>query len=70
MIVRILTHSTCDLAPEILAEHTIAAVPFHIGFGTQKDVEGAELTREDVYARLAGRRRPGVSPGTGMARKE
>ncbi|MFA5787391.1 MAG: DegV family protein [Actinomycetota bacterium] len=60
MSVRIATDSTCDLPPEVIAEHRIAAVPLHIKFGTQSDLDGAVLARAAFYARLAGRRRPGV----------
>jgi DegV family protein with EDD domain len=52
MSVRIVTDSTCDLPPDVLAEHRIAVVPLYINFGAQSFLDGVDLTREQFYARL------------------
>jgi len=52
--VRIVTDSTCDLPPELVAEHKIAVVPLYINFGNQSYRDGLDLTRDQFYARLPG----------------
>jgi DegV family protein with EDD domain len=52
MTVRIVTDSTCDLPPEVIAEHKIAVVPLYINFGTESYRDGVDLTRDQFYARL------------------
>jgi DegV family protein with EDD domain len=52
MSVRIVTDSTCDLPPDVLAEHRIAVVPLYINFGAQSFLDGVDLTREQFYSRL------------------
>ena len=54
MPVRIVTDSTCDLPPELVAEHKIAVVPLYINFGNQSYRDGLDLTRDQFYARLPG----------------
>ncbi len=52
MTVRIVTDSTCDLPPELAAEHSIRIVPTYINVGEQSFRDGFDLTREDFYRRL------------------
>ena len=52
MPVRIVTDSTCDLPPEVIAEHKIAVVPLYINFGAESYRDGVDLTRDQFYARL------------------
>lgn len=52
MTIRIVTDSTCDLPPEVVAEHKIAVVPLYINFGTQSYRDGVDLSRDQFYARL------------------
>ena len=54
MPVRIVTDSTCDLPPEVIAEHKIAVVPLYVNFGNQSYRDGVDLTRDQFYARLPG----------------
>jgi DegV family protein with EDD domain len=54
MTVRIVTDSTCDLPPEVVAEHKIAVVPLYINFGNESYQDGVDLTRDQFYARLPG----------------
>ena len=54
MPVRIVTDSTCDLPPEVIAEHKIAVVPLYINFADQSYRDGVDLTRNQFYARLPG----------------
>ena len=54
MPVRIVTDSTCDLPPEVIAEHKIAVVPLYINFADQSYRDGVDLTRDQFYARLPG----------------
>lgn len=60
MPVRVVTDSTCDLPPEVVAEHKIAVVPLYVNFGAESDLDGVDMPRQDFYARLpsAPRRRP------------
>lgn len=66
MPVRIVTDSTCDLPPEVVAEHKIAVVPLYVNFGSESFRDGADLTREQFYARLPGSHPPPTTsaPGT------
>lgn len=52
MSIRIVTDSTCDLPPEVLAEHSIGVVPLYINFGSESFRDGVDLTRAAFYARL------------------
>jgi DegV family protein with EDD domain len=54
MPVRIVTDSTCDLPPEVIAELKIAVVPLYINFGSESYRDGVDLTRDQFYARLPG----------------
>lgn len=52
MTVRIVTDSTCDLAPEVIAAHRITVVPLYVNFGAQSFLDGVDLTRQEFYDRL------------------
>jgi DegV family protein with EDD domain len=54
MTVRIVTDSTCDLPPEVVAEHKISVVPLYVNFGSESYRDGVDLTRDQFYARLPG----------------
>jgi len=61
MTVRIVTDSTCDLPPEVIAELKIAVVPLYVNFGSESYRDGVDLTRDQFYARLPGSH---ISPTT------
>jgi DegV family protein with EDD domain len=52
MAIRIVTDSTCDLPPEIIARYGISVVPLYINVGDQEYLDGIDLTRQEFYARL------------------
>jgi DegV family protein with EDD domain len=54
--VAIVTDSSADLAPDVLADGAIRQVPLVVSFGTEEFAAGVELTNEDFYTRL-------VAPG-------
>jgi DegV family protein with EDD domain len=58
MPVHIVTDSTCDLPPEIIARHHIVVVPTCINIGDGTLLDGVEITREEFYDRL-----PTLTPG-------
>jgi DegV family protein with EDD domain len=66
MPVRIVTDSTCDLPPEVIAELKIAVVPLYVNFGSESYRDGVDLTRDQFYARLPGSHPPPTTsaPGT------
>lgn len=67
MPVRIVTDSTCDLPPEVIADHRISVVPLYINFGNQSYLDGVELSRDAFYARLPSANPPPTTsaPGPG-----
>jgi DegV family protein with EDD domain len=52
MSVRIVTDSTCDLAPETIARYGICVVPLYINVGRQGYLDGIDITHEEFYQRL------------------
>ncbi|MCX7669561.1 MAG: DegV family protein, partial [Anaerolineae bacterium] len=52
MTVRIVTDSTCDLPPDLVAQHRIIVVPTCINIGAESYLDGVEITRQEFYARL------------------
>jgi DegV family protein with EDD domain len=52
MTIRVVTDSTCDLPPAIIAEHHITVVPLYVNFGDESYRDGVDLTREEFYRRL------------------
>ena len=67
MPVRIVTDSTCDLPPEVIAEHRIAVVPLYINFGAESYLDGVDLTRDQFYARLPASNPPPTTSAPGTA---
>jgi len=57
MTVRIVTDSTCDLPPDLIAQHHIIVVPTCINIGDTSYLDGVEITRQEFYERL-----PALSP--------
>src|SRR5512136_1163692 len=49
MAVRIVTDSTCDLPPEIIARYGIIVVPTCINIGDRSYLDGVDITREEFY---------------------
>lgn len=52
MTVRIVTDSTCDLPPQIIAQYGIHVVPLYINVGHKGYLDGVDITREEFYTRL------------------
>ena len=50
MKVKIISDSTCDLSPELLAKYEIAIVPLYVLMGDKTQKDGLEVTPEDTYA--------------------
>jgi DegV family protein with EDD domain len=67
MPVRIVTDSTCDLPPEVIAVHRIAVVPLYINFGAESYLDGVDLTRDQFYARLPASNPPPTTSAPGTA---
>lgn len=49
MSVRILSDSTCDLSPELIAKYGIQIVPLHIVLGDKEYEDGASITPDEIY---------------------
>lgn len=52
--VGIVTDSTCDLGPGVLAELDVALVPLKVLFGEDSFLDWVELAPDDFYTKLAG----------------
>ena len=52
MTVRIVTDSTCDLPPDLVAAHGITVVPLTVIFGEEAFEDGVTITPADFYQRL------------------
>jgi len=68
MPIRIVTDSTCDLPPELVAKYGITVVPLFINFGDQSYMDGVDITREAFYERLPAAQPPPTTsaPGPGL----
>lgn len=51
-MIKVITDSTCDLAPEIAARHGITVVPMLLEIDGRTYVDGIEITRDQFYANL------------------
>jgi len=51
--VYVVTDSTAQLDPELAEELGVTVVPLEISFGTQKFLEGVDLTTEEFFRRVA-----------------
>ncbi len=65
MTVRIVTDSSCDLAPEVISEHGITVVPLYVNFADRSYRDGVDLTRADFYARLPSAKPPPTTAAPG-----
>ena len=52
-LVKVVTDSTAQLDPDLIEEFGITVVPLEISFGRQKFREGADLTTDEFFHRLA-----------------
>jgi DegV family protein with EDD domain len=59
--VQIVTDSTCNLPPELIAQYHIAQVPILVMFGNETFREGVDITPREFYDRVE---RTGVVPTT------
>ncbi len=48
-MVKIISDSTCDLSPELIARYDIDIVPLHIILGEDDYLDGAGVTPDDIY---------------------
>ena len=49
----IVTDSTCDLTADVARQYGIEIVPLPIAFGTERFLDGVDLTRANFYTKLA-----------------
>lgn len=52
MTIKIVTDSTCDLPPAIVANYDITVVPLYINIGTNSYLDGVDLSRHEFYENL------------------
>lgn len=52
-MIRIVTDSTCDLAPERVAALGIDVLPLHVYFGDEMFLDGMTITNDEFYDRLS-----------------
>jgi DegV family protein with EDD domain len=52
MSIRIVTDSTCDLPPAVIAKYDIDVVPLYINIEGKGYLDGVEISREEFYRRL------------------
>jgi len=71
MTIRIVTDSTCDLPPDVLARYGITVVPLYINIGDRGYLDGIDLSREEFYQQLSDPARlpSTAAPGTEMFRR-
>lgn len=50
MSVKIISDSTCDLSPELIARYDVQILPLHIVLGDVEYLDGATITPEEIYA--------------------
>lgn len=48
----IVTDSTCDLGPDLLARHSISVIPLSVGFGERYFLDRVEISTEEFMERL------------------
>lgn len=49
MSVKIISDSTCDLSPELIAKYGIQIIPLHIVLGDQEYADGASISPDEIY---------------------
>ena len=52
MKIKITADSTCDLGPQLLAEHSIALVPLYVNIGDRCLRDTVDATPDDIYAHV------------------
>ncbi len=58
MTIKIVTDTTCDLPPDVIAKYDIETIPLHIHMGADKYLDGVDITKDEFYSRL-----PDYDPG-------
>ena len=53
MKIKIISDSTCDLTPELLAQHDISIVPLIVMKNDEEFLDGATITPADIFAHVA-----------------
>ena len=53
MNIKILSDSTCDLSPELLAAHNITLVPLTVVKGDEQFKDGTTITPTEIFAHVA-----------------
>ena len=53
MKIKIISDSTCDLTPELIAQHDISIVPLIVMKNDEEYLEGANITPADIFAHVA-----------------
>ena len=66
MSIAVVTDTTCDLQPDMLARHGIEAVPLYINIDGRSYLDGVDISREEFYERLPGLRKPPTTSAPGM----
>ena len=66
MSIRIVTDSTCDLPPSLVAEYNITVLPLFIHMDGSSYLDGVDITRPEFYERLPACKTPPTTaaPGT------
>ena len=49
MSVKIISDSTCDLSPELIAKYGIQIIPLHIVLGDKEYKDGASISPDEIY---------------------
>lgn len=50
--IKIITDSTCDLSPELLAIHQIEVIPLFVNFGEDSYLDGKNITTSELYEKV------------------
>ena len=53
MRIKIISDSTCDLSPELIAAHQIGIVPLIVMKDNQEFLDGITITPADIFAHVA-----------------
>ncbi|GGK88799.1 DegV family protein [Deinococcus radiotolerans] len=62
MTIAIVTDSTCDLTPELLAQIGVTSVPLYVLFDGKMHKDGLEITPQDIFTGLkSGKKTPSTS---------
>src|SRR5690554_6065984 len=60
-MIKILTDSTADLSPELLADYQIERIPLYVHFGEECFRDGVDFTHEEFWQKL---KASGIFPRT------